>query len=115
MLTTLKNKFLLWSGILLTLVAVLGSVSIVSVAGMWRAAGATSAEYDALDRAEAASVQVAWLRDSLNAGDPVTYRNLQFFVPIQTEVKEVARELREAAAVDDGDAAAQRNLAKSAE
>ncbi len=114
MFTTLKTKFLLWSVILLSLIAVLGTVSVSSVAGTWRVARLTSAEYDAMDRAEAAIVQVAWLRDSLNEGNPVTYRNLQFFSPIQNQVTEIVRELREAAAVDDGDGAAEMELAQAA-
>ena len=113
MFTTLKSKFLFWSALLLVFVAAPGALSIWSAAGMSRTARVTSAEYDAMDRADAAAVQAAWLRDSLNAGDPATYRNLQFFVPIQNQVVEVVRELRAAAAVNDGDGVAERDLAQA--
>lgn len=110
----LKNKFVLWSITLLTLVLMLGTVSIWNITGMWRAARAASAEYNAMDRAEAASVQVAWLRDSLRGADANSYRDVRFFAPIQTEVVEIVRELRLAAGVEDGDGNAELELGRAA-
>jgi two-component system NtrC family sensor kinase len=99
----LTNKFLLWSLSLLALVLMLGTVSIWNITGMWRAARATTAEYDAMDRADAASVQAAWLHDTLRGADGSTYRDVRYFAPIQAELTEIVNELRQAAKSEDGD------------
>jgi two-component system NtrC family sensor kinase len=110
----LKGKFIFWSTMLLALILVLGGSSIWNLVAQWRTTRAASAEYDAMDRADAASVQVAWLRDALRGSDGRTYRDLKYFGHIQSEVQQIERELKWAAGVDDGDARAEADLAQSA-
>lgn len=109
----LKNKFILWCAALMVLVVALGSVSIWNIVGQWRVAQATAVEYDAMDRAEATSVQVGWLRDSLAGADANGYRGVQFFLPIQKEITQIVRELQMAARIDDGDARAELDLSRT--
>ncbi len=97
----LKSKFLLWTATLLVCVVVLGSVSIWNLVIFRREAVAATAEYDAMDRAEAAVVQVGWLHDVLVGADAATYRDLKFFDPIQKQVLEIVRELEIGARVQD--------------
>jgi len=111
---TLKSKFILWSTLLLAGVVLIGSLSIWNLTTLWRSARATSAEYAAMDRAEALAVQVAWLRDSLRGAQTATYRDVKYFTPIRAEVTEIVRELTLAARVDDGDASAELDHARSA-
>lgn len=110
----LKHKFIFWCGVLMALVLTLGSVSIWNITSQWRVAQAAAAEYDAMDRADAATVQVGWLRDSLRGAEANTYRSVQFFLPIETEITEIIRELRLAARVDDGDGSAELALGQAA-
>jgi two-component system, NtrC family, sensor kinase len=109
----LKSKFLFWSTALLGLTLCFGSVSIWTLVHLWNAAKLTAVEYDAMDRADAATAQVAWLRDVLRGNDSQTYREIRFFAPIQTEVTEIQRELLLASRLDDGDGAAEAELGKS--
>ena len=113
MIMNLKHKFVLWSAILLSGVLLLGGVSIWNVSSQWRSARASALEFSAMDRAEALSAQVIWLRDSLRGGDSGAFRQAQYFTPIQSELVEMVRELRLAAGFDDGDSRAERDLARS--
>jgi signal transduction histidine kinase len=110
----LKHKFVLWSMVLLSLVLVVGLVSVSQLASTRQVAVAAAAEYDAMDRADAVAVQVNWLRDSLRGADGRAYRSADFLVPIRKEVLEVARDLKLAAGMDDGDRAAELELSQSA-
>jgi signal transduction histidine kinase len=114
MAMTLKYKFVLWSALVLTLVLLLGIVSVWNLSSQWRGLRSTMAEYDAMDRAQAAAGQVAWLRDELRGTNARTYRDGQFFIAIQRDVREVERQLKVAAGVDDGDAREELDLGKAA-
>jgi hypothetical protein len=103
MAMNLKTKFVLWCLALVAGVLVLGGVSVWNLLGIRRAARAAAAEYDAMDRADAVSVQVAWLRDALRAPGGETYNDTRYFAPIRAEVQEIARELKLASGEDDGD------------
>ena len=87
----------------MALVLAVGTVSIWNIVGQLHVARATTEEYNVMDRADATSAQVGWLRDSLRGVDANGYRNIQFFLPIQTEVTEIVRALQSVARVDDGD------------
>ncbi len=110
----LKNKFVLWSMILLAGVLGLGAVSIWNISILWRSARSSSAEYDAMDRADAAASQAWWLRDNLLKVDGLTYSGESNFAPIRTELQEIIRELKLAANLDDGDGAAELTLGQAA-
>src|SRR3954451_22175073 len=101
----LRSKFILWTAIVLLSVIVLGTVSLWNLLSLRRAAAAAAAEYDAMDRAEATITQVIWVRDVLNGPDARLYRDARYFAPIQKEVVEIVRELRQAGGIEDGDAA----------
>jgi signal transduction histidine kinase len=110
----LKHKYLLWTSCLMGLVLLLGVVSIWHLRGIWQSTRVASAEYDAMDRADATIQQVGWLRDVLRGADSRTYRDVKYFAPIKTEVLEIVRELQLAAGTDDGDGLAEKQLAKKA-
>jgi signal transduction histidine kinase len=109
---SITKKFVLLSAASLVILLTLGTVSVWNVAALWRNTRAAAVEYDAMDRAEAASVQVGWLRDVLRGADGATYRSGTFFNPVQTEVGEIVRRIVQAAGVDQGDAGAELELAK---
>src|SRR3954462_4135413 len=111
---TLTTKFYLWVAILILGVCALGAVSIWNVSALWQSTRAQAAEYDALDHADGVSNQVTWLRDVLRGADARSYRDIQFFTPIQNEVRAVVASLELAAKTDDGDAAAELALAQAA-
>ncbi|MDB5322054.1 MAG: zraS 9 [Phycisphaerales bacterium] len=114
MAMNLKHKFVLWSAVLLAGVLIIGSVSVWNLSAMWRGARAATAEYEAMDRADGVLVEVTWLRDTLRGGNATNFRAVTNFTKIQTEVTEIVRGLRLAAGWDDGDAAAQLDLARAA-
>jgi signal transduction histidine kinase len=110
----LKHKFILLSTILFSLTLFFGSASIWTLVQLWDSAKLTAIEYDAMDRANAAAAQVSWLRDVLRGNDAQAYREIRYFSPIQTQVTEIQRELLLTSRLDDGDAAAEAELGKSA-
>jgi two-component system, NtrC family, sensor kinase len=114
MAMNLKSKFLLWSAVLLAGVLMIGSVSVWNLSALWRGAQAATAEYEAMDRADGVLVEVTWLRDTLRGPTAANFRAVTNFSKIQTEVNEIVRGLRQAANWDDGDAAAQLELARAA-
>jgi len=101
----LQSKFLLWSTLALVCVIALGTFSIWNLVALRRTARAAAAEYEAMDRAEATVVQIAWLRDVLRGPSAQTYRDARFFAPIEKEVSEIVVLLRSAAGAEDGDGA----------
>ena len=109
----LKNKFFVWSALLIVSVIILGTASVWNLYALGKTSQAEAAEYDVMDRADAAAVQVAWLRDSLRGAESQTYRQAAHFTPISNEVQEIVRELKLAARVDDGDAGAEVDLGKA--
>src|SRR4051812_28493543 len=101
---TLQSKFVFWVSALLLGVFVLAGVSIWNIAAAWHGAQAATAEYAAKDHADAAAEQAVCLRDLLRGPDARIYRQPQHFDPIRVEIQEVAKTLKQAAVVDDGDA-----------
>ena len=110
----LKNKFVLWCVTLVSLVFMFGVFSVWNMASMWRTTRSATAEYDVMDRAEAVSVQIVWLRDTLRGVDAATYRDVSHFAPIQTEITEIVRELKIVAGNDDSDGEAEFALGNDA-
>ena len=110
----LKHKYFLQSLILLMGVLLVGGISIWNLMSFRSAAKAAAAEYDAMDRSEAAVVQLAWLRDALRGADAATYRNLQYFRPIQNQITEIVRDLRLSVGVEDGEGPAELNRGQAA-
>src|SRR4051812_8649459 len=114
MAMNLKNKFVLWCAVLLAGVVVLGSVSVWHLWSLQQSAVAAAAEYDAMDRAEALAVRVAWLRDCLHGANARSYKDEKYFRSIHKEAEVIVRQLRLASAVEDGDGAAELDLGQSA-
>jgi two-component system, NtrC family, sensor kinase len=111
---TLRRKFWLWSTVLIAGVLILGAVSVWNLVALRRAARAAVAEYDAMDRAQATAVRVAWLRDVLRLPDARNYRDPNFITTIQTDLMEIQANLRRASATPDGDLDAENAHARSA-
>src|SRR4051794_32610863 len=88
---TLKLKFLSWTLLLVLGVIAFGIVSVSNLVSLRRVAQATTAAYDAMDRADATVIQVAWLRDALRSADSTRYRDPTFFAPIRKETDEIVR------------------------
>src|SRR3954471_6515015 len=107
----LSKKFILWSGLLVCVVLTLGTISAWNLLALSRSSHASLAEYDALDRAEAATVQVAWLRDALRTPTGATYRDPQNLTPIRDDIAGIVTSLHRSAKLDDGDAATESRLA----
>jgi hypothetical protein len=110
----LKVKFWLLSATMLSIVLVLGVVSVGHLMSLRHAAAATAARYDAMDRASAASAQVGWLGDVLSGPDSTRYLNTAYLDPIRTDVLAIVEDLKQDAAQDDGDARAELDLSDSA-
>src|SRR4051794_22759048 len=104
---TLKRKFIFWSGLLMVLVLVLGAISITSLASLWRATEATTSEYDAMDRADAAAGQIVWLRDALRGAEFRIHRDVRNFEPLQTQITDVITALELSAKREIGDGPAE--------
>ncbi len=103
----LINKFWIWSAVIFLGVILLGAVSIWNLVSLQGTARASSAEYDAMDRANATLLQVAWLRDELRGANWQLYHGAIHFDPIQKELTEIVRELSLATKIDDGDGEAE--------
>jgi two-component system NtrC family sensor kinase len=110
----LKRKAVFWIAILLGAMIVLGTVSVWNLASLWRAARGATAEYEAMDRAEAAVAQVTWLRDVLRQADGAIYRDVRFFDVIRKETNDIVRQLRLAEGLEDGDGAVELQLGRAA-
>src|SRR5215218_4622646 len=104
---TLKLKFLAWTLLLVLGVIAFGVVSVSNLVSLRRVAQATTAAYDAMDRADATVVQVAWLRDALRTADSARYRDPAFFAPLRRDADEIVRELRLGLDTAGGDARAE--------
>lgn len=111
---SLQKKFFCWSTIFSALLLLTGIFSIINLYSLWGTSRLTAGEYDAMDRAQATAVQVAWLRDALRGRDAAAYRDVRYFAPIQLQVLEITRDLRTAATLEDGDGAAEKTLGQSA-
>src|SRR4030088_1327726 len=109
----LTKKIVLWSTLLSMLILLIGILSVWNITSMIHTTRAASAEYQAMDRADALLGQVVWLRDSLLTTDARTYRDIRFFAPIQKEVSTMVGEIKLAASVDDGDSNAEFDLARA--
>ena len=112
---TLKLKFLAWTLLLVAGLIGFGFVSVWNLVSLRRVAQATTAAYDAMDRADATVLQVAWLRDALRGADSARYRDPTFFAPIRTEADEIVRELRLGLETTGGDARAELDHALAAQ
>src|SRR6478735_2539468 len=112
---TLKLKFLTWTLLLALGVIAFGMLSVWNLVSLRRVAQATTAAYDAMDRAEAAVIQVAWLRDALRTADSARYRDPTFFNPIRNEADEIVRELKLGLDTAGGDARAELDQALTAQ
>lgn len=109
----LKSKFYLWTLALMGLLALFGVASVWQLVSVLRTLRTTSAEYEAMDRADGVGGQVVWLRDVFRGPDASRFRDAKHFAPIEQEVREVVRQLETAARLDDGDRSAELQLAKS--
>jgi signal transduction histidine kinase len=111
---SIGRKFILFSVVGVLALAGFGLLTVTNLRGLLRGAQSAAAEYEAMDRAQAVSGQVGWLRDSLRGVGGVngqTYRDGRFFDPIRTEVTQIARLLDVATRLDEGDAARESKLA----
>src|SRR4051812_38977383 len=110
----LANKFWIWSVIIFLGVILLGMVSIWNLVSLHQSAKASTAEYDAMDRAEATLLQVAWLRDELRGANWQLYHQVVHFDPIEKELNEIVRELSLAARLEDSDGIEELALGRAA-
>src|SRR4051812_24704740 len=111
---TLKLKFLAFTLLLALGVFAFGIVSVWNLVSLRRVAQATTAAYDAMDRADATVMQVSWLRDALRSTDSARYRDPTFFAPLRNEADEIVRELRLGLDTAGGDARAELDHALAA-
>jgi signal transduction histidine kinase len=109
---TVGQKFVFWALAFLAPLGLLSGVTVSTIVSQGRAMQAATDEYRMADRAAATAVQVGWLRDSLRGADGPSYHDLRYFAPITAELREVVRDIQEAARTDDGDAAAETQLAR---
>jgi signal transduction histidine kinase len=110
----LLNKFWIWSVVIFLGVLLLGTLSIWNLVSLRQSARASTAEYDAMDRAEATILRVAWLRDELRGANWQLYHQVVHFDPIDREVTEIIRELSLAMRLEDGDGAEGLAVARAA-
>src|SRR3954466_8474550 len=111
----IRNKFILWNTVLAVLVLAFGTVVIWQLVGHWRAARATLAAYDAMDRAESGARHLPGPRDTPGGGGAGTYLEVKQLEPFQTEIDEIVRELRQSVHFQEGDTSAELEHALAAQ